>query len=288
MQENPRTLRILQYNVRKSYGQVMAPLFNQKMIDSFDIIALQEPWRNTHQNTTYHPRKDVYELSYMDHGRTRVCWYINKRLSLVSWTVANHSPDLSTMCLQTKDNCTLYIHNIYNPTAGSGEPSGIPLLENVLASNLSNEQIILGDFNLHHASWGGPNCHNDPLSSNLLVLAEQYQLSQLVPDETTTYAEGNGQSTIDLFFPTKLLAESLIKCKIDMQLDNHSDHMPIVTVINLKTHQSTPSRQYNWKKVDLRKLKEFLQQEINQDTCLNNTAASAPIGSTGATMEIDN
>ena len=140
------------------------------------------------------------------------------------------------MRLQTKDNCTLYIHNIYNVTAGSGKSSGIPLLANVLASNLSNEQIILGDFNLHHASWGGPHYHNNPPSGDLLVLAEQYQLSQLVLARITTYAKRNGQSTIDLFFATKQLAESLIKCKIDMQLDKHSDHIPIIIVINLETY----------------------------------------------------
>lgn len=64
--------------------------------------------------------------------------------------------------------------------------------------------------------------------------------------------------------------------------------MPIVTVINLETHQSTPSRHYNWKKVDLCKLKEFLQQEVNQDPSLNNIIAPAPIGSLEATVEIDN
>lgn len=38
------TLSILQYNVRKSYGQVMAPLFaDNAFICSFDIIAIQEP-----------------------------------------------------------------------------------------------------------------------------------------------------------------------------------------------------------------------------------------------------
>ena len=64
--------------------------------------------------------------------------------------------------------------------------------------------------------------------------------------------------------------------------------MPIVMVINLETHQSIPSKQYNWKKVDLHKLKEFLKQEINQDTRLNKIAALAPTGSTRAIIEIDN
>ncbi len=103
-----------------------------------------------------------------------MCWYINKKLALVLWTVIHYLPNLSIIRLQTRDNCTLYIHNIYNPTAYSGKLSRITLLENILASNLSDEQIMLGDFNLYHLSWDDPSCQNDLLNSNLLVLAEQY------------------------------------------------------------------------------------------------------------------
>lgn len=70
------TLSILQYNVRKSYGQVMAPLFaDNAFISSFDIITIQEPWRNAYQNKTHHPRKDLFELAYLDHPQTRVCFF---------------------------------------------------------------------------------------------------------------------------------------------------------------------------------------------------------------------
>ncbi len=96
------TLSILQYNVRKSYGQVMAPLFaDVASVSTFDIIAIQEPWRNTYQNTTLHPQKDLFNLAYPDHPQTRVCFFVNKRLKLGSWSIIFHSPDLITLQLKT-------------------------------------------------------------------------------------------------------------------------------------------------------------------------------------------
>ena len=48
-------LKILQYNVQKSKDKVMAPLLADPRIQKFDIIAIQEPWKNPYQETTYYP-----------------------------------------------------------------------------------------------------------------------------------------------------------------------------------------------------------------------------------------
>lgn len=49
------TLNILQYNMRKSHNIVMITLFQNENILDIDIIALQEPWKNTWDQTTDHP-----------------------------------------------------------------------------------------------------------------------------------------------------------------------------------------------------------------------------------------
>lgn len=80
---NPHYQYYSMYSVRKSYGQVMAPLFaDEPTIAKIDIIAIQEPWRNTFHNTTHHPRKDLFELAYLDHPKTRVRFFISKELQL--------------------------------------------------------------------------------------------------------------------------------------------------------------------------------------------------------------
>jgi hypothetical protein len=57
-------LNILQYNVRKSRDMVMVSLLRDPEIYDFDIIAIQEPWRNPYTATTHHPAKDRFHLCY--------------------------------------------------------------------------------------------------------------------------------------------------------------------------------------------------------------------------------
>lgn len=129
----------------------MTPLFSKENIANFDIIALQEPCRNTYQNTTFHRQKDDFELAYMDDPLIRVCLYINKKIVLALWTVKFYSPNLCTLQIKTITNCILHIHNIYNFTIVNKKPSKIPLLQTILENSLIDKHIVLKDFNLHHS-----------------------------------------------------------------------------------------------------------------------------------------
>lgn len=88
-------LSILEYNVQKVYSQVMVPFFADELILlKIDIIAIQELLRYTFQNTNHHPQKNLFELVYLDHPKTQVCFFIGKKLQLGSWSALFHSPDL--------------------------------------------------------------------------------------------------------------------------------------------------------------------------------------------------
>ena len=58
----------------------MIPLFQNDNIFSIDIIAIQEPWRNTRDITTYHPQKDTFYLLYPETNKARICYFINKKI----------------------------------------------------------------------------------------------------------------------------------------------------------------------------------------------------------------
>lgn len=75
-------LTILQYNMRKSWKEVMIPLFKNERIKEVDIIVLQEPWRNPWKHTTYHPLKNFFDLVYEDGKDTRISFYSNKTMAL--------------------------------------------------------------------------------------------------------------------------------------------------------------------------------------------------------------
>lgn len=156
---NRKTVSILQYNVNKSREQVMAPLMADENVWKYDIIAIQEPWRNKFQAATYHPVKDRFDLVYNTTEGTRVCFFINHLLK-GTWSYTHHTPDLDSLHLKILDGeieRTVHVHNVYNPIGRirGANPGTIPDLRKALETNHSDEHIVLGDFNLHHPMWAG-------------------------------------------------------------------------------------------------------------------------------------
>ena len=96
-------LAILQYNVNKSRDRVMAGLLADSRITEYDILAIQEPWRNLFHHTTYNPIRGHFDLIYHDHATTRVCPFVNTKLRGSS-TYTHHSPDYITLDLCYRTN----------------------------------------------------------------------------------------------------------------------------------------------------------------------------------------
>lgn len=168
------TLSILQYNTWKSKDGVMLSLPRDERIMGFDILAIQELWRNAHHNTTHHPHKHLFDLVYLDNAETRVCVFINRKIPKARWTAIHHSPDLTIITITTSpgtEENTLYIHNFYNPTTDTGE-SNIPLLQGVLAAIPGQNHILVGNFNLHHPLWGGESAQRHSEANELIQLME--------------------------------------------------------------------------------------------------------------------
>src|SRR4051812_37964907 len=97
----------------------MAELMANSQIMEYDILAIQEPWRNPFYYTTYNSAKEHFDLVYNDHATTKVCFFINIRLQGL-WTCSHHSPDYSSLSLKCKSthsqDRTIQVHNVYNPS----------------------------------------------------------------------------------------------------------------------------------------------------------------------------
>ena len=76
MRDN-NTLFILQYNVRNDRVGTMIPLLADERTRSYDIIAIQESWRNPHAATSLSSHHSGFHLLYRSGADTRVCFYIN-------------------------------------------------------------------------------------------------------------------------------------------------------------------------------------------------------------------
>ncbi len=189
----------------------MVTLFQNNNILNIDIIALQEPWRNTRDQTTYHPRKNAFHLVYPESDKTRVCFFVNKRIEQSSWTFTVHSPDIISLHIKPPER-QVHIYNIYNLVNAEEISTSISILERVLEVSKHEKCIVLGDFNLHHESWGRPEASTAHIekSEELLLIMQRRKMEQMIPVGAATYKESSGKSTIDLVFATPLLSKSLI------------------------------------------------------------------------------
>jgi exonuclease III len=263
------TLTILQYNVRKSKDTVMATLLRDPDIGRYDILAIQEPWKNPFDTTTHHPAKDQFHLCYPDKDRNfpaRVCFFINKRLDHSRWHFREVSRDLCSLnlVLGTEEEQQIVIHNVYNPTKTATERgSTLPLLELAIERWSHHEQIIVGDFNLHHELWGGDRVQRaDPDAAELTTIMEDYCLTSNLAPGTITYEERDGRTTIDLCLTTAGLVGRLIQCEIETDMDHDSDHLPITTSLDLNTVKMIAKPQRNWKALDEKTFTRVLQREL--------------------------
>ncbi|KAH8878502.1 DNase I-like protein, partial [Thozetella sp. PMI_491] len=195
-------LRILQYNVQKSRDVVLASLFRNPRVLEYDILAIQEPWRNPFTNTTYHPLKTHFQLTYLDDTATRACLYINKRIHPGAWSVSYISKDIVSLAIcNPSSGRQLHIFNVYNEV---GTDTLSTLADTLAALGPDSDVVVLGDFNLHHPLWSTTHrrASEGPSAQPLLTVVEDAQLELLTVPGTPTHRWKDGESTIDLAFAT--------------------------------------------------------------------------------------
>jgi len=171
-------LSILQYNTRKSKDQVIASFLQDPKVLEYDIIAIQEPWRNPYTATTHNPIAQQYHLIFPKDTReqpARVCFFISKRLDNTRWIFNDYSRDLGSLTIKATNEAgeekVVTIHNVYNPPQVQYEEGTLPLLEKALQERTETEQIILEDFNLYHEMWAGEHLTNpDTEAIHLITL----------------------------------------------------------------------------------------------------------------------
>ncbi len=262
------SFRILQYNVNKSKNKVMASLLRDPNLAHYDVIAIQEPWRNTHNWATYNPRDSGFHSIDLRKQKSRVCCYINKKISTDSWSETFHSDDLITITLRLAGGTrVINIHNCYNPPPRShSEATDLGTLNSLPhALRMPGEHILLGDFNLHHPFWCGPSYpHQHLLSETLFTLVRNADASLALPRGTITRRIQSGrrtqETTIDLVFMTQALISQVHKCRIASELEHGSDHLPVSTELEWQTApDARPIRKRRaWKKLDQSKFfREF-------------------------------
>ena len=253
----------------------MIGLLADPRIAEYDILAIQEPWRNRFDAAVYNPRSSPFHTLDLKQPDSRACIYVNKRISVNEWTETFHSPDLCTITLRiaggTPAERLINTHSVYNPPPISHQdttdPGTIPALRQAL--QMPGEHIILGDFNLHHPVWAGPLYpHQHRLADDLLDLMRSTGAELALPQGTITREFQKGRiserTTIDLIFATETLTEQIEHCKVVREIEQSSYHLPIATCFSLETApEPTPTRKRRaWKKLNVEKFTETFTREV--------------------------
>ena len=97
-----------------------------------------------------------------------------------------------------------------------------------------SRHLIVGDFNLHHPLWGGPEIHQSHNGAELLIDGiELYNLDLLLPPGTITRKFNQQRSSLDLAISTPNLTSKVRSCSITDQFLG-LDHRSIETIIEIE------------------------------------------------------
>ncbi len=233
--------------MKKNLNEVMAPILADKQVALFSVLAVQEPFRNSFIPTTHNPSYSNFHLHHPSVTNFRVCFFINKSINPSSWSGYFPSPDYGFLRFRSPVNGArdVVIHNIYRPigskSAIASLSNGLPVpsdatdILSLLHFSLQDtyaDHIVLGDFNLHHPTWGGPHVRPDSESKHLISLYNAHSLRLLLTPGTITREQSNHKTTIDLIFANPPLKNALESCKVRKDLHQGSDHYPIQSIFS--------------------------------------------------------
>jgi exonuclease III len=249
MNRDTTQLKIIQYNVGRRYDS-MAQLLRHPEIASVDFIAIQEPYIRKDIRATHNPTGGLFHVAMPpSEKRPRVCLYIHRDIDITKLRV--HSYDSRDIISVTIEGTVLVaIHNIYNPHTEGGTPnqeyhgipgnSVLPALDRALQTTNTYDQIVIGDFNLHHQMWAGPINNPSPTNhtSEFINTLTQHGLRQCLQVGTITRPAdraGSTGTTIDLVWATEDIRQRIRQCKTRPDLEADSDHIPIETTTKIET-----------------------------------------------------
>lgn len=127
----------------------MADLFQDPRVLRYDVLIVQEPWRNLYITTSYHPLKEHFQLTYLEDVTTRVYFYINKRIDPSTWSVSYITKDIIALEITSPSLYNkLCVINVYNKVVTNTLHD---LREVIGRFSPRNELLVLRDFNLYHS-----------------------------------------------------------------------------------------------------------------------------------------
>ena len=266
------TLSILQYNVRNDRVSTMISLLTDVETQSYDIIAIQKSWRNSHVATSLSSHHSEFHLLYRFEADTRVCFYISDRINSDSWKIAYFTSNLCSLKIDTFIDSvkqTIHIHNVYNLSLifYSSRDSLSILSSLALQLRTSEKHIILKDFNLHHFYWSDSTRLTQHVAADDLIdLINSAELMFTLSRDTITWKAREFESIIDLIFMFENMTSRLEHCKSRADMKQSFDHVSIFIRLDLDFDSTLVIKRRAWKLLNMKKLRDVEKQASKSRT----------------------
>jgi ribonuclease HI len=275
---NPQ-LRIIQINVNKSNDSQTDFLINRVNPNNYDLVMIQEPYFDYKKDSRVSSKWiAIYPLNHIDNPlRTRSMILVNAKISTNSWTaLAVDCPDITAIQL-TGEWGTLRIFNIYNDQTHFRNMNALSryLLTSELEQRNSGapspNDIWLGDFNRHSPMWD--EARNSQLftrpalreAQRLIDLAVTWNMHMALRPGVNTLESTSSKNYTrpDNVWVSDELRPNITQCDVlPSERPVCTDHLPIITKIDVSPTRTIPAPRYNWRDVAWSALAKDMKTEL--------------------------
>jgi Endonuclease-reverse transcriptase len=124
--------------------------------------------------------------------------------------------------------------------------------------------LLAGNFNRHNPLWGADSVRTQRQEEAelILLMMEDLSLTSLLPRGTTTWQNGDRESTIDPILASEELTERYLQCKFH-ETEHGSDHRAIETCFKVETPEATQQARALFKSASWGEIMEKVAEALN-------------------------
>ena len=273
-------LKIWQQNVNKSricqHDLISSARLTEKHID---IIALQEPAISDLAVTiATRDWRVIYPSTHAkDSSKTRSVILIRADIFTNSWSQVDFDSGDVTVVKLTGTWGSLLLLNIYNDCVHDLTVEQVKNFQRRVDDNELVQQnedahtIWLGDFNRHHPYWDSTSdtrlFTKDAISKaeKLISAVADAGLELALPPKIPTHKHNVSKkwTRLDHVFLSEHSLDALISCEVvTNDLSPNTDHLPIVTNLDLVVARAPAKQVSNFRNVDWEKFRETLEEQL--------------------------
>ncbi|KAK4164447.1 Endonuclease/exonuclease/phosphatase [Cladorrhinum sp. PSN259] len=241
-------LKVLQMNLKQS-AERLRKLANDILDNDrhVNVIAIQDPPESLFRSSGLWRS---YNLDYNSSTKATdigapvvppVAFLVYKMIPPTSFRslsyqgLGSFEPYVRTLMIDS-DIGPLSITNVYNHTNRMDQN----MIKSLACHSTGNRHLLVGDFNLHHTVWGGPDDSDSAMGQKLVDEMASRRMICLNKPGLATFERGVQETVIDLTFAGPDMASFVQQWDVLEVEAWKGDHKPILTQIGRVVRRETP------------------------------------------------